>query len=496
MDLGNSLLESFAKGDHCGFRYRDQQVSPAHLKEAIETASDLLGRIPLSEGRTGILLDNTPLFVAAFTSIISLNQSAVLISAAMKPYEIERAIRETDIRLLISSQEFDEVLGELRLAITCKETLEFPPWGLLRFLEILPQSAEGSAREPISEDEFVCQFTSGVSGESRIVSRTYANITDEILNFVATIGLTSEDTILCPPPLFHAFGLFNGLVPSLRTGARFVLVRRFFPAEIIDLTERYQPTILVGVPFMYELLNRTHLDKPAKFSSYRLCLSAGAALSEQAARDFSEKFGKEINQLYGSTETGVISVNLNGNVKSVGRPVRGRRTKIFDEKGNELGPDLEGEIAVSSAGTTSGYLGRDDLNRTSFRRGWFFTGDIGHTDTSGYLYITGRKSSFINVGGLKVDPTEVENVIQASGFVKECAVVGVPSANLGEVVCAYVVMKRDADQKKLPAFCRERLASFKIPRQFHSVESLPRSPTGKMLKKYLVNNRLERSSES
>jgi long-chain acyl-CoA synthetase len=159
-------------------------------------------------------------------------------------------------------------------------------------------------------DEFVCQLTSGVTGASRIVSRSYSNIADELEVFVSTLGITRDDTVLCPAPLFHAYGLFSGLLPCLYTGARFVFLQRFFPSDITALSDRYRPTILIGVPFMYELLTRAHNSDRLNFDSYRLFLSAGAKPQASLIHDVERIFGKPLSQIYSSTETGIISVNL------------------------------------------------------------------------------------------------------------------------------------------------------------------------------------------
>ncbi len=437
-------------------------------------------------GRFGILLENGPLFCTTMTAVIGSGTSAAMLAPGLRPYELSAAVEGAAIDVLVTARSRRETLANLPYPCSLEGAWELPPWGALELWAVGDRAGPDST----IPGELVCQFTSGVTGESRVASRSYANVIDETDNFVATVAFDATDVVLCPAPLFHAYGLFNGLVPSLATGATFVAERRFFPAEVVALTREHRPTILIGVPFMYEMLTRTHLDGQVDFSCYRACFSAGAKLARPVADAFEARFGVRIHQIYGSTETGIMCVNLPGDepfdAVSVGRPVRGRSIAVVDEAGRPLPAGTEGEITVQSGGTMVGYVGRQDLSREKLRDGRYFTGDVGYLDHLGRLYITGRKSGFVNVAGRKVDPHEVEAVMMSSGLVTECAVVGVPRPNFGETIRACVVLRGAATAEQVHAWCAERLSSFKLPRDIRVVDELPRSPTGKILRKYLV----------
>ena len=488
--LAQALLQGLSPGGF-GLVSNEEEVSGPRLLEVATELADhvqvLLARMP---GRLGILLDNTPHFVASLVAVLRLETRAVLFSTKLQRPELEQAIREAGVRWVVTEERWIPLLQELSCRPRCIRRTPFAPFGTLDTY-VLDDGTTAVSREPDSPSrELFCQFTSGVSGLMRIVPRTYENVLDEVTAYVRTLALGEADTILCPAPLFHAYGLINGLMACLYTGARLVLTQRFLPGEIVSLTTRHQPTILIGVPFMYGLLGRMFLPRPVRLSSYRYCLSAGAKTPLDMIEGYAGRFGAMVHPLYGSTETGAMAVNLESTggptQESVGRPIPRREVRILGEDGAALPPDRDGEIVIRSPGTTPGYLAQPILNRATFRDGWFHTGDVGHFDDAGRLYITGRKSTFINVAGLKVDPFEVERALLASPKVRECAVVGTPHPDCGEAVKAFVVPRDDVSRSELLALCRGHLAAYKVPRELVFLDELPRSPTGKVLRKYLI----------
>jgi long-chain acyl-CoA synthetase len=198
-----------------------------------------------------------------------------------------------------------------------------------------------------------------------------------------------------------------------------------------------------------------------------------------------------VRQLYGSTETGPITANMSDDpvstFESVGAPVEGVKVEIFDDEGAPVPVGEIGEVTVSSPASSSGYAEADQASLEAFRDGRYFTGDLGRLDEDGLLYLEGRKKLLIEVGGYKVDPIEVEDVIVAHPSVSEAIVVGVPGEAEGEeTVKAVVVPGEDCEEGELISFCRERLANYKVPRTVEFRDEIPKSPLGKVLRKYLV----------
>jgi long-chain acyl-CoA synthetase len=195
-----------------------------------------------------------------------------------------------------------------------------------------------------------------------------------------------------------------------------------------------------------------------------------------------------LNPLYGTTETGVLAVGLQHRPYVpgfVGSPLPGTTIGVFGEDKTEVAINQSGDIGVMSR-QTGRYLDQETA-AVSFHNDWFFPGDIGFVDGTQHLYVTGRKFSFINVASLKVNPVEVESALFSSGLAKDCAVVGAARPDYGEFIRAYVVPNSGVSVRELRAACREKLAPFKVPREFVLVDELPRSATGKVLRKYLTN---------
>ncbi len=240
---------------------------------------------------------------------------------------------------------------------------------------------------------------------------------------------------------------------------------------------------------MLDALARTHIKEPGDISSLKLVISAGAPLSEHIFRAFHSKFGIYPRQLYGSTETGVISINLGDSIEerfgSVGRAVKNVEVLILDDNGQEVQSGQVGEIAVKSPSMTTGYYGLPEETAAVFKNGYYFTGDLGRIDPKGYIYIVGRKKLFINISGNKVDPGEVENVLTSHPLVKEAAVLGVSDDKGGELVKSVLVTEDDVESGEIMEYCSDRLAGYKVPRIVEFVNELPRSPSGKVLRERL-----------
>lgn len=470
--------------------YSGQDVSPHDVAQVSAQLVNLIVRHGAENRRIGLRLENSTFFVTAILTTIELEYSAVLLNPAFRPVELERAMSLAQVTLLLLPEETNvgDTLPTLRpRRLGAVETR----WGGKLALWRVGEGAQPQPAADLGQErEFVVQFTSGVSGAPLAVCRTYAQADNELAAFISRARLTSDDVVLCAVPLFHSYGFFPGLMASLRVGAKFVVLPKFSPSELALLIDRHRPTILLGVPLMYEVLSLAHGDSTLDFSSFKYLVSAGGPLAPNVATGFSQRFGRRISQLYGSTETGVISFD-DGQDKSlpsdsVGQPLAGRRVRIVDEQGDDVASGGDGEIILKSPATANTYLGRAEVAAEKIRDGWFFTSDIGHFDRQGRLHITGRKSAFINVGGLKVDPAEVEQAIQSSGEVIECAVIGVPRPQFGEAIHAYLVLKPGGSVDRIRAHCRGRISSFKMPREFCSVDRLPRSATGKVLRKDLL----------
>ena len=338
-------------------------------------------------------------------------------------------------------------------------------------------------------------FSSGSTGTPKGMIRTCANLASEAEQFEATVGVTEDDVVLAVVALFHAHGLGNGLLAAIRSGAALVLLPRF---ERDAVLERDRTGAGLGVPGGAVHLPHPRRDAPvraADVAALRLCISAGAPLAPETYELFHARFGTPIRQLYGCSEAGSVTINLDpdptSSCASVGRPIRGVDLVVVDEDGVSRPPGETGEIEFRSPALTAGYVGADPAADELFHDGWFRTGDLGHIDDTGNLYVTGRTKLFISTSGFKVDPFEVEAVLRAHPGVDDVVVVGTKGDHGEEVVKAVVVPDGSATDEsrlrdQLIVACGDTLAPFKVPRIVEFRSEIPRSPLGKILRKYLV----------
>ena len=410
-----------------------------------------------------LLLPNGADFVVAFLAVMQLGAVAVPLNPQFTPAELEFAFRDCGVRKVIT--DVDELLAPAPL-------------------DPVPRAADEVA---------VVQYSSGSTGRPKRVPRTLSQLDAEVDGYVAATGLTGEDAIACAIPLFHTYGLGCCLLAALRSGAALEILEAPHPFLLrreaaLGMLER--ATVFPAVPFMLRLLAEGPGE--AELSALRLCLSAGNALPRATFDAFDRAFGVPVRQLYGLTEAGAVTVNLDADPRataaSVGRPIPGAEVMILDPAGAALERGRIGEIAIRGAGMMRGYAGVDErVNRDAFRDGWFLTGDRGRFDDEGRLVITGRRKLLIDVRGDKVDPIEVEDVLAVHPKVREVVVVGVAGEVEGEdLVKAVVVPERPCTERELIRFCRERLANYKVPQLVELREEIPTSSLGKVLRKYLV----------
>ena len=363
-------------------------------------------------------------------------------------------------------------------------------------VDLEPLIAEGAAappQTPAPDDPAVFQYSSGSTGRPKRVPRTHRHLRAEADGYAAAIGLTAEDKIFCTISLFHTYGMGCCLLAAVRSGATLVLFDDPNPfvlqrGRALALIERERATVFPGVPFTFRML--AEAPESADLSSLRQCFSAAAALPRSTFRAFHERFGVPVRELYGCTEAGCVTVNVDddadGTVGSVGTPIEGVELRIADEAGEPVEEGRIGEVLIRSAAMASGYADAGELNADAFRDGWFRSGDRGRLDTHGRLFLTGRTKLLIDVRGDKVDPIEVEDVLAVHPKVAEVVVVGVDGEVAGEQrVKAVVVPGGDCQERELIRYCRERLADYKVPSSVEFREEIPTGPGGKVLRELM-----------
>jgi len=324
-------------------------------------------------------------------------------------------------------------------------------------------------------------YTSGTTGASKGAVLTHNNFAANAITLLACWQITAADRFLLALPLFHVHALGNGLHCWLASGCRMRLLERFehpkAPATFLD----FRPTLFFGVPTIYVRLLEIPADTARAIgAAMRLFVSGSAPLPAQVMEEFRTRFGHTILERYGMSESLMNIGNPYFGERrpgSVGLPLPGVSVRLVD-----------GEIQLKGPNLFPGYWRRDEATRAAFVDGWFRTGDLAECSSDGYYTLSGRKSDLIISGGFNIYPREIEEFLQEQEEVAEAAVVGVSDSVRGEVPVAYIVCHRAIDPAELSIRCREKLASFKVPRTFKIVESLPRNAMGKIQKHLLEHS--------
>ena len=332
-------------------------------------------------------------------------------------------------------------------------------------------------------------YTSGTTGASKGAVLTHNNFASNAVNLLACWRITSEDRFLLALPLFHVHGLGNGLHCWLISGCRMRLEERFEHQAAPKVFLDFRPTLFFGVPTVYVRM----LDFDAAIAEeigtfMRLFVSGSAPLPAQVMEDFRARYSHTILERYGMSETLMnISNPYEGERRpgTIGFPLPGVSAQILNADLHPVHGTETGEVYLKGPNVFAGYWRREDATREAFVNGWFKTGDLATRSPDGYYTLCGRRSDLIISGGFNIYPREIEEFLQEQPGVKEAAVVAQPDRVRGEVPVAYIVTSGPVDTSLLEAACRTELASFKIPREFIVVESLPRNAMGKIVKHQL-----------
>ncbi|MBT5762224.1 MAG: AMP-binding protein, partial [Nitrospina sp.] len=310
--------------------------------------------------------------------------------------------------------------------------------------------------------------------------------------FLEHLHFTPEDKVILALPLFHSFGNIIALV-LLRTGATLILLKQFQPKSILASIAQHKATILPLVPTIYSFLVELYARGGYDVSSLRYCISGGASLPEALLKKVEEGLGVTVIEGYGLTETSpVIAVNTmkDGSVPgSVGPVLPNVELDIVDDSGKQVAQGEVGEIRVRGVTIMKGYWNKpEETAETLSADGWLRTGDLGHLDEKGRLFISaGRKKDLIIRAGENVSPLAIENALMGHPAIAEVAAVGIADERIGEKVKVCVVLRQDTDatEQELKSFCRQKLPAFMTPDMFQFMESLPKTATGKILKSEL-----------
>jgi long-chain acyl-CoA synthetase len=437
-------------------------------------------------------LPNLPEFVFAYFGALKAGVTVVPLNPLLKAPEVAYHLQDSGARLLVT---FDAFAGEAaKGAAEADDARVFvvgsPVEGTSPFDDLYGAEDGGDIEPMNSDDTAVIIYTSGTTGRPKGAELTHFQMYMAATVAADTFGYRTDDVSMAVLPLFHVFGLSSVMNCAIRSGATLVLVPRFEVGAVLDAIEQHRVTVFCGVPTMFVAL--LHADLTGRdVSSLRVCVSGGASIPGEVLKGFEAVYpGAPVLEGYGLSETCALATfNRSAEdrrVMSIGKRMWGVEIRVVDSHDHELptGPDSVGEIVLRGHNVMKGYRGRPEATEDAMRGGWFHTGDLGYQDEDGFFYIVDRKKDLVIRGGFNVYPREIEEVLHEHPAVREAAVIGRPDARLGEEVVAFIALKKGtpATPEEVIAFCKERLAAYKYPREVVVLDELPKGGTGKVLK--------------
>jgi long-chain acyl-CoA synthetase len=477
-------------------------MSYAELDEASDRLAAGLQGLGVNPGEAvGIQLPNIPQFLITYFGVLKAGAIAVPMNVLLKAPEVAFHLGDSGAKVLVTFASFlaDAAKGAAEAGVKDvfavgldegdREHASALPFEHL--LSTRPEHPVFESREP--QDTAVIIYTSGTTGKPKGAELTHFTLYMNCDIPGRLFDMQPADVVITALPLFHVFGLSSIMNVAVRFGGTMSLIPRFDAGTVLEAITRDRATVFEGVPTMFvALLN--HPDVASHdVSSMRIAISGGAPIPAEVMDGFEKQFGVVILEGYGLSETAsTTTFNVSAEerkVYSVGKPIWGTQTQIWNEDGQLLppGPENVGELVTRGTHVMKGYLNRPEATAEAFAGGWFHTGDLGYRDEDGFFFIVDRKKELIIRGGYNVYPREVEEVLYGHPAIAEVAVIGVPDDRLGEEVRAVIALKpgQSLDEPEVIAFTKERLAAYKYPRTVEFRDSLPKNATGKILKKEL-----------
>lgn len=527
--VNGTLLDRFAgavekAGDGPAIHYFDRTLS----YRDVDRMSDRLAAALVDGGfqpgdRLALYLQNVPQFILASVAAWKAGGIVVPISPMSRETELAKVLPDSTPKVIVAHE---DLLPHLEAAIagvagyapqvftTSPRALQTrddervlpAPIAATARPDLMTVIAEhdgraagaGPALDPAAPAFLV--YTSGTTGPPKGAKISHASVLFSTRSIAAWWDVAAADgPILGLAPLFHITGLVAGMAAAFETGKALVLTYRFDAGVILDALVERRPSFTVGAITGFIALMQSPLATPGHFRSFRAIVSGGAPVPPAVVERFEQAFGRYIHQGYGLTETtaGVTSVPLGlrapvdpaSGALSVGVPCHGIDLWIADEDGAALPPGEVGEIVVGGPGVSAGYWDRPEETAHAMRPDGFHTGDVGFIDAAGWVYLVDRKKDMIVASGFKVWPREVEDVLYAHPAIREAAVVGVPDDYRGQSVRAVVSLKPGASAApgEIAEWCRNRMAAYKVPKDVVITDELPKSITGKVLRRELTS---------
>ena len=475
----------------------DARYSYRQLNErACCIANSLRERFGVKRGdRVGIIAQNGVHYVDLMYGLAKIGAVLVPFNWRLKPLELEYMANDCSPSVMICAPEFAELLEKTRTKLSCKHFISLGGAKIASDCAYEDMVAKGSKAEPerpadLSEnDPLFILYTSGTTGKSKGAVIPHRQMLWNCINTLISWGLNEADVAPVFTPLYHAGALFIFLAPLFYCGGRVIIEKEFDPDKAIDLIMKEKCTVVLGVPTLFRLWYDCASFDKADFSTVRFFVNGGAAIPTELMDAWRSKKRVIFRQGYGLTEVGVNCMSMTNEESvryagSVGKPIFHSEIRLLGEDGKEVPVGEPGEICIKGPTTCLGYWNNPTATAAALVDGWFHTGDMAMRNEEGFIYIRGRYKDMIKSGGENIYAAEVETAFREHPSVAECALIGKPDPKWDEVGLMIVVLKKGmhATPEELLAFCKERIANYKVPKEVIFADALPYSPYGKVIK--------------
>ena len=487
-------LETGAKlfADKTAILFEGQSLSYRDLNHAANRLANAMSAQGIQKGdRVALYLPNIPEFAICYYATLKIGAIAVSVNPMLKAYELKYILNDSGAGLLFTVGELLANLERhdyemLEHVVVCEGDAQDNP---ARAAWLEKGSTDFRTSDLHPDEAAAILYTSGTTGFPKGATLTHGNVVSNTWTTVHHAGFRPDDRMPVFLPLFHVFGqnfIMNGTFCACAT---LCMYRRFIPDVVLDSIGRDQVTMFFAVPAIYIALLNMDLSR-FDLSSIRYEFSAAATMPREISAQWTERFGRPVFEGYGLTECSPFACynhDFRHRFGSVGTPVENFEIKIFDENDQEVPLGQWGEICVRGPGVMQGYWNRPEESRQALQNGWLHSGDTGYMDDDGYVFIVDRVKDMINVAGFKIWPAEIEQFLYTHPAIQETAVYGAPHLQKGETVRAAIVLKEGASTsaEEIQAFCSQNLANYKVPAVIDIVAELPKSATGKILKRIL-----------
>ena len=476
--------------------FEDRRISYAELDALINRTADGLLKMGLRRGDVvSLFLPSLPELIITYLGTARAGLTVNVVNAMLREQEVAYISKDCQSRAVIVDKSRLPIIEAVKPDLDSLEMImvhgdsSVAPYTRLSSV-IESGDPEFQAEGTKGSDLCHLMYTSGTTGWPKGVMATHLNIWHNATEF-GKVHFKPTDITMVATPIFHCWGLINGTFGTLSRGGTVVTVERFHPEKTLDMIEALKPTVFQGVPPMYNLFLKQPNIESRDIGSVVFCMSAATKMPENLIRQIEETLKWRYAEAWGLTESSCVGTTApytETRLGSCGKGMADAQVKVVDEAGNALPPGERGELCVKGTCVTNGYLNKPDETAAVFdAEGWFHAGDIAVMDEDGYAYIVDRKKDMINVGGEKVFPSEVEDMMMVHPKIRDMVIVGIPDELKGEAPKAYIELNEGetATFEEIRDFCKPRMAPYKVPVAVEFVPEIPRSAAGKALRRLL-----------